>query len=67
MIIEVSVTEARNRFTDLLRAVDSGERVIITRNGKPVAQITSPPLRRPRVLVGNRKPGWDKPLGLDQF
>jgi prevent-host-death family protein len=32
----VSIEEARNRFAELARLVESGETVVVTRNGKPV-------------------------------
>jgi prevent-host-death family protein len=35
----VSVKEAKDRLTQLLRAAESGETVVITRNGVPVADI----------------------------
>lgn len=71
--MDVSVAEAKNRLTQLLRAVEEGEQVIITRNGKPVAQLVPPPPARRIVrwdtLRGkiHLKPGWDAPITLDQF
>lgn len=41
--MEVSIAEAKNRLPELIRAVENGEKVVITRHGKPVAQITPPP------------------------
>jgi prevent-host-death family protein len=41
----VSIREARNKFTELARRVEAGERVIVTRNGKPVLEL-GPPARR---------------------
>lgn len=35
----VSMKEAKNRLTELVRQVESGEIVTLTRNGKPVADI----------------------------
>ena len=35
--MDVSVAEAKNRLPKLIRAVEQGEAVVITRNGKPVA------------------------------
>jgi prevent-host-death family protein len=40
--MEVSTAMAKNRLTEL-RAAEKGERVIITRHGKPVAEIGPPP------------------------
>jgi antitoxin (DNA-binding transcriptional repressor) of toxin-antitoxin stability system len=71
--MDVSVAEAKNRLTELIRAVEDGESVVITRNGKPVAQLTRPPLSRRKVRFGTMrgrihlKPGWDRPITLDQF
>ncbi len=35
----VSVSEAKTRFTEILRLVEAGEEVVVTRHGKEVAQI----------------------------
>jgi antitoxin (DNA-binding transcriptional repressor) of toxin-antitoxin stability system len=34
--MDVSVADARNRLSELLRSVEAGEDMLITRNGKPV-------------------------------
>jgi len=70
--MDVSIAEAKNRLTQLVRAVEEGEPVVITRNGKPVAQLTPPPERR-KLLFGSMRgrirllPGWDDPVDLDRF
>lgn len=71
--MKVSTAEAKNRLTELIRAVETGERVVITRHGKPVAQLAPPPaeVRRAR-LGGMRKrihlrPGWNAPVDPDRF
>ena len=71
--VDVSIAEAKNRLPKLIRAVENGERVVITRHGKPVAQISAPPRNRRQVKLGGMKdrieflPGWDAPMDLDQF
>jgi antitoxin (DNA-binding transcriptional repressor) of toxin-antitoxin stability system len=45
-MIEVSVAETRKRLTELLRRVELGEKVIITRRGKPVGQLNATPTNR---------------------
>ena len=71
--MDVSVTDAKNRLSELLRSVEKGEQIVITRNGKPVAQLTQPPIGRRFVRFGTMrgqivcKPGWDKPINVDQF
>jgi prevent-host-death family protein len=71
--MDVSIAEAKNRFTQLVRAVENGESVVITRNGKPVAQLTPAPPKRRKVRLGGMKdrirllPGWDRPIELDAF
>jgi prevent-host-death family protein len=35
----VSIKEAKDRLPALVRAAEEGERVVITRNGKPVAEV----------------------------
>ena len=71
--MDVSIAEAKNRLTQLIRAVEQGESVVITRKGKPVAQIAPPPPQRRPVRFGGLKdrvrllPGWDDPVDLDRF
>jgi prevent-host-death family protein len=35
----VSIKDAKNRLTAIIRAVEGGQNVVLTRNGKPVADI----------------------------
>ena len=42
----VSVTEAKNKLTQLLMAVERGERVTIQRHGHVIAEIVTPSVRR---------------------
>ena len=71
--MDVSIAEAKNRLPELIRAVEGGEEIIITRHGKPVAQITAPPAERRVVQWGSMQdriklyPGWDDPVDLDRF
>jgi prevent-host-death family protein len=71
--MKVSTAEAKNRLTELIRAVEAGERVVITRHGKPVAQIGPPPTEVRRARLGGMKkrihlrPGWTAPVDLDRF
>ncbi len=71
--MDVSIAEAKNRLPEMIRAVESGENVIITRHGKPVAQISPPPAERRKARLGGMKdrirlrPGWDAPVDPDRF
>jgi len=73
LIMDVNVAEARNRLTQLIRSVEAGELVLITRNGKPVAQLVPPPMERRKPRLGGMKdrikllPGWDEPIGLEEL
>lgn len=40
-MIKVNVLEAKNRLSELLRAVQAGEEVIIANRGEPVARLVS--------------------------
>ena len=42
--MEVSITAAKKHLSELLRSVEKGEAIVVTQNGKPVAQLV-PPLR----------------------
>ena len=71
--MDVSIAEAKNRLPELIRAVEAGEQVIITRHGKPVAQITPAPRGEARIQWGAMRdrikllPGWDDPIDLERF
>ena len=72
-IVTVSVAGAKDRLAELIRAVESGEKIVITRHGRPVAQLAPAPLTRRRVRLGAMKdrirlrPGWDAPVDEDGF
>lgn len=66
--MDVSVAEAKNRLPALIRAMEEGETIVITRNGNPVAQLSPPPPGRRDIVLGGMRdrvrllPGWDDPL-----
>jgi len=71
--MDVSIAQAKKRLSQLIRAAEQGESVVITRDGKPVAQIAPPPAKRRSVRFGSMRgriqlnPGWDAPVDLDRF
>lgn len=68
-MVKVSVAEAKNKLTQLIQAVEKGERVTICRHGKPVANLvrTDAEERRPRKfssMAGKKivlDPDWARP------
>jgi antitoxin (DNA-binding transcriptional repressor) of toxin-antitoxin stability system len=42
MTIHVSIKDAKNRLSELVRCFEDGERVVITRNGEPVFEMAPP-------------------------
>lgn len=71
--MEVSTAEAKNRLTELIRIVEGGEQVVITRHGRPVAQIAPPPAERKKPVLGGMRgrirllPGWDEPITEEEL
>jgi prevent-host-death family protein len=71
--MDVSTAEAKNRLPELIRAVEAGEQVVITRHGRPVAQIAPPPAKRREVIFDGMKdrirllPGWDDPITEEEL
>jgi prevent-host-death family protein len=69
----VGTAEAKNRLTELIRAVEDGEQVVITRHGRPVAQIAPPPKEPRKPVLGGMKgrirllPGWDDPITEEEL
>jgi prevent-host-death family protein len=45
--MQVSIAEAKARFAEIIRRAESGEDIVLTRHGRPVAHLT-PALRRER-------------------
>ncbi|MCX9148630.1 type II toxin-antitoxin system Phd/YefM family antitoxin [Erythrobacter sp. WG] len=58
MAIHVNIGDSRIRLSELLRAVQAGERVNIQRDGKPEAEIIpareTPPLTREQIAAKRR-------------
>ena len=61
----VSMKEAKNRLTAIVRAVEEGDRVVITRNGKPVVDLVAHVRKGGIDLEGFRR--WKEENGIDQF
>jgi prevent-host-death family protein len=71
--MNVSTAEAKNRFTELIRCVEDGEQVVITRHGRPVAQLAPPPAEPRKARFDGMKdrihlyPGWDDPITEEEL
>jgi prevent-host-death family protein len=67
------MAEGKNRLPELIRMMESGKRVVITRHGVPVAEIAPPPPRTRQARLGLMRdrirlhPGWDAPIDPDRF
>jgi antitoxin (DNA-binding transcriptional repressor) of toxin-antitoxin stability system len=40
--LHIPIKEAKNRLSELVRLFEAGERVVVTRNGEPVAELAKP-------------------------
>jgi prevent-host-death family protein len=70
--MNVTTAEAKNRLPELIRVVEGGEPVVITRHGRPVAQLGPPPAERKPRLGGMKGrirllPGWDDPITEEEL
>jgi prevent-host-death family protein len=71
--MEVSTAEAKNRLTELIRVAENGEKVVITRHGKPVAQLGPVLPKNRKPVLGGMKgrirllPGWDDPITEEEL
>ena len=69
----VGMAEGKNQFLKLIRRVEAGERILITRHGVPVAQLAPPPVPTGKARLGAMRgriqllPGWDPPVEPDAF
>lgn len=60
----VSIKETKNRLPALVREVEGGEHVVITRNGKPVAELVRHQKKGGLDFEALRK--WKRERGLPQ-
>jgi prevent-host-death family protein len=69
----VGMAKGKNDFLKLIRSVEAGEQILVTRHGVPVAQITPPPPQEGKALLGGMRkrirllPGWDEPIDTGRF
>jgi prevent-host-death family protein len=48
---EIQASEAKTHFAQLLDRVEQGETIVITRHGRPIAQLTPAPDRRQAEML----------------
>ena len=72
LIKEVGTYEAKTHFSKLLEDVQAGTKIIVTRHGKPIAEIQTPEPKRKKARRGCAKSpnfymsdDFDEPL--DEF
>jgi antitoxin (DNA-binding transcriptional repressor) of toxin-antitoxin stability system len=53
----------RAKIADALRRVQRGETIIVTKNGKPVAEVRAAPQARPGMAEALRSAGLTPPAG----
>ena len=61
----VSIKQAKDTLPALVREVEAGARIVITRNGKPVAEVV--PLQRKSGLDWRVIEDWKKELGVEKL
>jgi prevent-host-death family protein len=66
-MVVVNMHEAKTRLSELVRMVEAGEKVVLARNGTPVAELVSatPPKKREGGLWKGKvwiAPDFDEPL-----
>lgn len=53
--MQIAIADAKARFADLIRRAENGENIVLTRHGKPVAQLTGAPRAQSLPLFGALK------------
>lgn len=66
-MLVVNMHEAKTRLSELVRLVEAGEKVVLARNGTPVAELVpaaQPTKRRGGILKGKAwiSPDFDAPM-----
>lgn len=65
--MEFSVREARARFATALAAAERGERVTITKNGEPIAELVPPAMALKNRFSWDRVEEVRRNLGFDKL
>lgn len=69
----VGIAEAKNQLPKLIRAMEAGEEVVITRHGAPVARLARPEAEKHEIKLGWMRgkmkllPGWDDPITEEEL
>jgi prevent-host-death family protein len=58
-IMEIALSEAKARLTDLARRAERGEVIFLTRHGHPVAQITGLTNHKPKRTIEQKRAALD--------
>ncbi len=66
MTIHVPIKEAKDRLSELIRSVEGGEHVVITRRGEAVAELRVPELRKGGIDFEALE-RWKKERGVDRI
>ena len=60
---QVTIRELRNRGGDVIDRVERGERITVTRDGRPVAELS--PVNRPRLTAKSLLARWQRLPAID--
>jgi prevent-host-death family protein len=67
---QVTAREANRRFSEILSAVETGEEVVVTKHGRPVAVLSpyraTPPSPERRAAIDYAIAVMDEPLNADE-
>jgi prevent-host-death family protein len=64
-MVTVSIKEAKDRLSELIRLAEAGEMVVITRNGEPVGNLVGH--KKPRGLNFEALRQYKREHGIDKF
>ena len=72
MAASYNVAQAKARLSEILERVETGEEIVLTRRGRPVARLVPDRGLRTRPLGFARgqlqlRPGWDAPVAFEDL
>ena len=62
--MQIAIAEAKAQFAELIRRVEAGEEIVLTRYGRPAARLL-PPERTGTGLIGCMKGRFDPPEDIN--
>ena len=64
--MNISIKDAKNKFSEIIRRAEAGEQIVVTRDGKPVADVV-PHVPKKGGIDWEALAQWKRENGIERF